>query len=126
MGIKRKTKYVEMVLSAFENSRRALSVVDLVKRFETEMNKTTVYRVLERLQDDGELHSFTGKDRLKWFAKYHKPDSNNTTMTHPHFQCQDCGKSKCIPVDIAIPSLPNHRIDSSHLLFIGQCDDCLA
>jgi len=114
-----------MVLSAFEDSQSAESVVDLVKRFETDMNKTTVYRVLERLQDAGELHSFTGKDGLKWFAKYNTSDTNNATIAHPHFQCQDCGKSKCIPVDIMIPTLPNHRIDSTHLLFIGQCDDCL-
>jgi len=59
MGIIRKTKSVKAVLREFDESNDAVSVVDLVEDLQGEMNKSTVYRILERLQDDGILHSFS-------------------------------------------------------------------
>ncbi len=124
MGIIRKTKSVKVLLDAFEQSNSALSVVELVKRFQKEMNKTTVYRILERLEEEGFLHSFTGKDGLKWVAKCEGCIATNHVHDHPHFQCRDCGKSECLTVDITIPSVPNYKIDSTNLVLIGQCGDC--
>ncbi len=125
MGVKRKTKSVELMLETFGQSKNALTVVDLVKRFEGKMNKTTVYRVLERLEDEGKLHSFTGKDGLKWVAKCHGCISSNHTDDHPHFQCNDCGISQCLSLDISIPKVANHKIESANFLFFGQCEQCL-
>ncbi len=125
MGIIRKTKSLQALLEAFDQSDNALSVVELIKRFQKDMNKTTVYRILERLEEDGILHSFVGKDGLKWVAK--QQNSNSTiTNCHPHFQCQECGKTECVSADISLPSIPNHRVDSANLILIGQCEDCLS
>lgn len=125
MGVIRKTKSVELVLKTFDQSKQALSIVDLVKRFEGKMNKTTVYRVLERLEDEGKLHSFTGKDGLKWVAKCNGCISSNHADDHPHFQCSDCGTTECLALDISIPKVPNHKIESANFLLIGQCEECL-
>ena len=125
MGIIRKTKSVKIILDAFDSSNRALSVVDLVKKFKDEMNKTTVYRILERLEEEGTLHSFTGKDGLKWVAKCPHTDSGDHTANHAHFQCKVCGKSECLTVDISVPSVPDHKVESTNFLLIGQCGDCL-
>jgi len=126
MGIVRKTKSLKIILEAFGDSNSALSVVELVKRFQSDMNKTTVYRILERLEEDGILHSFTGTNGLKWFAKCQDAISTNHTDLHPHFQCQKCGKSECLTIDISIPAVPNYRIDSANLVLIGECDVCLS
>jgi Fur family ferric uptake transcriptional regulator len=37
-------------------ANKALSAIDLVERLKSEMNKTTVYRILERLEDKGMIH----------------------------------------------------------------------
>lgn len=126
MGIIRKTKSVKTLLKIFEQTNNAISVVILVERLHRKMNKTTVYRVLERLENEGILHSFTGKDGLKWYAKYNGCSSSNHMDLHPHFQCRDCGKTACLAIDILIPSVSNYRIDSAELLLIGQCEDCLS
>lgn len=125
MGVVRNTKSVTLILKAFGTSKQALSVVELVKMFEGKMNKTTVYRILERLEDEGKLHSFTGKDGLKWVAKCDGCISTNHVDDHPHFQCSKCGSSQCLPLDIAIPLGTKHKIESANFLFIGQCEDCL-
>ncbi len=121
----RSTKSVKIILDAFDNSNGALSVVELVKKYKSDMNKTTVYRILERLEREGILHSFSGVNGLKWFAKSQEIDHTDHSVDHSHFQCDECGKSECLTVDITIPSIPNHKVDSSNLILVGQCEDCL-
>ena len=125
MNISRKTKTVKLVLDLFESTNNAISVVDLVSVFEGKMNKTTVYRILNRLEESGILHSFTDRNGLKRYAKGNqKPGSIKDSNLHSHFLCNDCGISSCLPLEIPIPSLPNTRIDSSDHLLTGQCENC--
>ncbi|GAB5408223.1 MAG: Fur family transcriptional regulator [Balneolaceae bacterium] len=126
MGIIRKTNSTKTLLNIFEHSNSAISVVDLVRRLDKEMNKTTVYRILERLEEDGILHSLKGKDGLKWYAKCIGCSSEHHLDTHPHFQCKNCGKVECINLEVSIPSKLNHKIDSVEFLLIGECEDCLS
>ena len=50
MSISRNTKTVKLLLELFDKENNALSVVDLVSILSQEMNKTTVYRILQRLE----------------------------------------------------------------------------
>ena len=88
MGIIRKTKPVKEILHLFENKEEAISVVQLIELMHTKMNRTTVYRILERLEQDGILHSFNGKDGLKWYAKCQ--GCNHTVDFFLVGQCADC------------------------------------
>ena len=125
MAVSRKTKTVKLILELFENTNNAISVVDLVSIFKEKMNKTTVYRILNRLEESGILHSFTDRDGLKRYAKGNQKSSLlKDGNLHSHFLCNDCGISSCLSLEIPIPSLPNTRIDSSDHLFTGQCENC--
>ncbi len=126
MGIIRKTKSVTDLLDEFDKDSSAISVIELVKRLQTKMNKTTVYRALDRLEDDGILHSFLAKNGIKWYAKCSGCTSSSHHDIHPHFECTDCGKIDCLSVDITIPKLPNRKITNSHVLLQGQCEDCFS
>lgn len=126
MGIRRQTASVKLLWQQFEQSNDALSVVELVKQLEEAMNKTTVYRILERMEQEGKLHSFTGKDGLKWYAKCQECSSEHHIDVHPHFQCNDCGKVECLSVEVHIPKLTEHQIDRAQILLLGQCGTCLA
>jgi len=93
MGIIRKTKLVEALLEFFEQEANALSVVDLVEQFKGKANKTTIYRILDRLENEGLVHSFKGQDGLTWYAKCSSDCSSaDHKDNHPHFQCKQCGK----------------------------------
>ena len=125
MSISRKTKTVELVLELFREKRYAIPVVDIVSIFANKMNKTTVYRILQRLEDSGILHSFVDKEGLKRYAKGDQRKSNTINqIIHPHFLCDDCGISICLPLEISTPSIPNYTINSSDHLYSGQCQDC--
>ncbi len=122
MGTLRNTKSLQAIRDAFDEVETALSGVELAKRFQSIMNKTTVYRILDRLERDDILHSFTDTHGLRWYAK--SLINHVESGRHSHFQCGDCGLSKCLPIMIPVPSVPNHRIDSASLILVGQCDDC--
>lgn len=124
MGIIRKTKAVAAVLAIFEEKNEAKSVVDLTAVLKGQMNKTTVYRILDRLEEDGVIHSFNGKDGLKWYAKCSGCSAHDHFDKHPHFQCVTCDKVECLPLDIKIPAIANHRIDATNILLTGQCAAC--
>ena len=125
MSISRNTKTVKLLLELFDKENNALSVVDLVSILSQEMNKTTVYRILQRLEEAGILHSFIDKDGLKRYAKGdQRTSSSGNQITHPHFLCEECGISTCLPLKISTPSIPNYVIKSSEQLYLGQCKDC--
>ena len=127
MSIVRKTKTVKLLLQTFKQTNDAISVVELVSKFSKNMNKTTVYRILDRLEESGILHSFVDQDGLKRYAKGEQnTNASNKLNMHPHFLCEDCGTSSCLPIKISIPSIPNYTIKSSEHLLIGQCKNCLA
>jgi Fur family ferric uptake transcriptional regulator len=124
MGIVRKTKSLELVLNEFESLTTAISVIDLIKKLNSKLNKTTIYRILEKLEDDGIVHSFLGKNGIKWYAKCRNCSKSNHSDVHPHFECIDCGKIDCLTVEVKIPSIPNREIRSSQILFQGICESC--
>jgi len=126
MAILRKTKSLKKLLHQFEADVNAHSVVDLVDLLNDDMNKTTVYRILDRLENEGELHSFTGKDGLKWYAKCWNCTSGRHQDLHPHFQCKICGKSECLDTQLQLPDIKKHHIDRAELLLVGECEDCLS
>ena len=124
MGIIRKTKAVATVLQIFEEKSEPKSVVHLIGLVKDKMNKTTVYRILDRLEQDVIIHSFNGKDGLKWYAKCEGCSANHHSDKHPHFQCTKCDKVECLSVEIKIPSIKNHKVDSTDILLMGQCEVC--
>ena len=124
MGIIRKTKGVKTVLQVFKGNNEAKSVVYLIELLADKMNKTTVYRILDRLKRDGIIHSFNGKDGLKWYANCKDCSVSHHSDKHPHFQCTECDKVECLSVEIKIPSIKNHKVDSSSILLMGKCEVC--
>ncbi|NJX16441.1 Fur family transcriptional regulator [Tamlana crocina] len=124
MGVIRKTQSIDLLLSEFSRNSAAISVTDLTKRLEPKINKSTIYRTLERLEDDGVLHSFLGKSGIKWYAQCHSCTKETHVDSHPHFQCLDCGKVDCLNINVQIPNIANREVVASQVLIQGKCEDC--
>jgi len=121
MGVLRKTKSVKIVWEEFEKSTSAISATNLIERLSAQMNKTTIYRILDKLEDDGLLHSFLGKNGHKWYAKCNGCSSAIHHDVHPNFQCVSCGKVDCLIIDVIIP---NRKVEVSQILLQGKCEEC--
>lgn len=125
MGIIRRTQSVAILLDEYKAVKTAISAIDLIKRLDKKLNKTTVYRVLDKLEDDGVLHSFLDKNGIKWYAKCNGCSHTKHFDVHPHFQCLNCGKVDCMEIDVQIPKIPNREILVSQILIQGKCEACL-
>ncbi|QDO94443.1 transcriptional regulator [Formosa sediminum] len=124
MGVIRKTKSVEALLNEFKDSNEAISAKQLIEQLDSKFNKTTIYRVLDKLEEDGILHSFLGKEGLKWYAKCNGCSTSEHKDVHPHFQCLKCGKVDCLPINMSIPKIPNRKVEVSQILIQGLCELC--
>jgi Fur family ferric uptake transcriptional regulator len=125
MGIKRKTKSVDFILNEFQKDREAISATDLVHRLSSNFNKTTVYRVLEKLEQDGILHSFNGKRGMKLYAKCYGCNEDDHIDVHPHFECSACAQIECLDVEISIPTVADKKISKAAVLLQGLCSNCI-
>jgi len=125
MSIIRKTKTVKLILQEFNENKEAISAIKLIDKFKKNMDKTTVYRILERLEDSGTLHSFIDNDGYKRYAKNDLINNNpEIKEMHPHFLCENCGISSCLPIKIPIPNVANYIIKSAEYLLKGHCKNC--
>ena len=125
MTIIRKTKTVKALLQIFEESSDAISIVELADKVNGLMDKTTVYRILDRLEDSKILHSFVDNDGYKRYAKNESQLNTSSGLEmHPHFLCEDCGTSSCLPIKIPIPNVSNYIIKSAEYLLKGYCKNC--
>ena len=126
MPIQRVTKSVKAIQDYFENRSTGVSVVDLVNYFKEEMNKVTVYRILSRMEKEGTIHSFNGKDGLTWYAACKQCSHDEHNDQHPHFQCKKCGRMECLEISVPIPKVKNHKVESGVVLLFGECSNCLS
>jgi len=80
------------------------------------LNKTTIYRQLEKLAKAGSIQElFLGND----YKSY------EITANHHHIVCTECKKIQCLPEDCNI-SHPktDFKITSHSLEFYGLCPTC--
>ncbi len=124
MGKVSETKSLKAVLERFEETNEALSVVNLIEEFKDQMNRTTVYRILARLEENGYLQSFSGTGGLKWYAKTNESKAKDNNTVYPHFQCEDCGKTERLPIDVPVPEIAEHQVKTVSFLLVGSCGQC--
>ena len=126
MGVLRKTKHLEQVLQAFRQSSNALSAGMLLDALANEINKSTVYRMLQKLEDDGVIHSFQTMDQIRFYALCKGCSSDRHVDRHAHFQCTSCKRVSCVSEEIVLPTPGRARITSAQVLLTGQCESCLS
>ena len=118
------TKSLRIIVDRFEDTDEALTVVALIEEFKGAMNRSTVYRILARLEEKGVLTSFTGKGGLKWYAKSQKILGQTIHSIKPHFQCEDCGKTERLPIKVSVPNLEKYQVNTASYLIMGSCGNC--
>lgn len=98
----RATAARQQVLAALLASGRPLAHAELQSLIEPALDRVTLYRVLEWLEQAGIVHRIQAPDRSARFSISHGPDC------HAHFQCERCGQLYClsVPVNLTAEQLP--------------------
>lgn len=127
-----KTKAREEIISFLkdhtEQRLTAKEVYDAVCRENVEMNRTTVYRNLDRLCESGELLRFKEPNQDAWSYQYSADHEH--CSEHMHAKCSVCGK--VFHLDKAFVKTFSDEmqkeyglyIDTSQTVILGKCTKC--
>lgn len=122
----RTTRQREIILEILSKKKRPLSAVEISKLAQKKIptiNKTTIYRTLERLEKEHTIVRVTVKAEI---AYYELVDAHEE---HQHFVCDKCENVYCVeaPLKISIEDLDMPQgfvIRERELLLRGLCSKC--
>ena len=115
-----------------QNQGKTVSVQDImayIKERGSTVNITTVYRILDRFEEDHVVIRHGAEDGKKALFQYVEPQAG--CMHHLHVQCTQCGKIihlDCDTMEDVIKHISHEHgieITCSASLLYGICSECL-
>ncbi len=117
---KAKTKIKELILS----SHIALSHSEIQKSLKGLCDRVTIYRVLERLLEEGAIHKIVNLDGVIKFASC-QSCSETHSHNHIHFSCQKCKSVTCLEDVEPTYKLPkSYKVSEMNFTLSGLCPNC--
>lgn len=119
----RVTLGVREVLRVLDEHEYFLSAHEIEKILNKKLDVTTIYRVLEKLQEVRFVHEFQGK----WIIC---SDPSNTTESHHFLICDSCNYAEEIFLDYhdaisdQLAREKQFLLKKVHLGFLGTCRKC--
>lgn len=117
---KAKTKIKELIIS----SSVALSQGEIQNSLKGFCDRVTIYRVLERLLDEGLIHKIVNTDGVIKFASC-QSCSVKHSHNHIHFSCQKCKSVTCLEDVEPTYKLPkSYKVSEMNFTLSGLCPQC--
>ncbi len=119
----RLTLAVRETFKVLSSSEVFLSAYEIAKVLDDRFDVTTIYRVLEKLQEVRLVHEFQGKWKLC-------TDPHNTEESHHFLICDTCGYAEEIFLDYhdaianQLAREKDFLLKKVHLGFLGTCRRC--
>ena len=119
----------QRVLEVIGDSSRPLSAQQIFDTLSPtdNINRVTVYRILDLLLDKGLVSRISGGGRSFLYG----PAPNENHPAHPHFYCKNCGNLECLnPRSLNVDLQPMQRtftglIENVEVRVDGVCKNCL-
>lgn len=115
-----KTEIKKLIIS----SSVALSHAEIQKSLKGLCDRVTIYRVLERLLDEGIIHKIVNVDGVVKYAGCHSCSVKHS-HNHIHFSCQKCKSVTCLEDVVPSYKLPkNYKVSEMNFTLSGLCPKC--
>lgn len=118
---RRNTPAKQAILNILKTSKKALSFDDIEKLINIDINKVTIYRVLNRFFEDKVIHKIVASDGKQYFAFHHNKKHSHD---HFHFKCENCNTIECLDMPIEFNAPKGYEIYKTNCILIGVCNDC--
>lgn len=120
------TKQRVRVLEEITSDSTAISQPELEKKLGKEIDRVTLYRILNTYEDKGILHRIIDINGTANYAicssactAHHHHDE------HVHFNCTNCSKIYCLETKVPRIDIPNgFETESLNLIAYGICKKC--
>lgn len=116
------------ILKLIDQSAKAWSHADIQEQLGDLCNRVTIYRILERLEEEGQVHRIVNTDGVINYARCrhgeaHQPHEDG--HGHIHFSCERCRAVVCIENVVPKIHLPEGYISKSfNFVVSGVCAEC--
>ncbi|MDH6250700.1 Fur family ferric uptake transcriptional regulator [Chryseobacterium sp. H1D6B] len=121
---KRNTKAKQLILDSLKNTKSAVSQEILQKELGEEVDRATIYRVLNSFCDDGIVHKILSDDGKYYFAFCVNCSEKAHQHNHFHFRCLSCEKIECIPNEIEVKLPAGYKSVNFNGFISGYCANC--
>lgn len=123
-----KTKQRELIAGFFkDNTDRQFSINDISDMFSESIGKSTVYREVSRLVEEGFVRKYPDSDGYFWYQY-----AGEHCHEHFHLRCISCGRIVHLDCHLMndvcchINSEHDFEIDMSRTVLYGVCGKCKA
>lgn len=120
------TKQKELILKIIKKQKKEFTVKGIYEEVKDKTGLTTVYRLIDRLVEEGVIEKTIGKDNKPKYQYLEKCDEDN----HFYLKCKNCKTMKhvdcdCIK-DLSKHILINHEFITSkeNIIINGICKNC--
>jgi Fur family ferric uptake transcriptional regulator len=113
------------IIELISSSEVALSHADIQQSLNGLCDRVTIYRVLDRLIEEGQVHKVIDTDGVSKYAACRHCEAGHHHDTHAHFSCVVCKSVTCldhITPNISIPR--KYKVKEIHLTITGVCPGC--
>lgn len=121
---RRNTPTKEAVLNVLKHAGKAMSQDAIEQEITIDINRATIYRVLNRFCEDGILHKVIAEDGKQYFALGDTTQKAEPLLQHFHFKCRVCNTLECLPnkVNFSVPK--GYLAENVNCVITGVCKNC--
>jgi Fur family ferric uptake transcriptional regulator len=114
------------ILDLISQSETALSHSEIQSSLDGLCDRVTIYRVLDRLVDEGLVHKVVNTDGGVKYASCHNCETNhNHNHNHIHFSCQKCKSVTCLEnVEPSFKLPKKYKVSEVNFTVSGLCPQC--
>ncbi len=121
---KRNTKTKQLILNSLKDSKSAVSHDILQKELGSEIDRATIYRILNSFCEDGIVHKVVSDDGKSYFAPCRGCSGKHHKHSHFHFRCLQCGTIECMPEEVDIKMPEGYQPVNFNGIISGYCPEC--
>lgn len=121
---RRNTPAKSAILTLLKDANAALSQEMIEAKINGEMDRVTIYRVLNSFCEDGITHKILADDGKYYFALCQTCGEQDHNHDHFHFKCITCQKVECLEEHVTV-SLPVGYVQKNITSWVtGHCKSC--
>lgn len=113
------------IFNLISQSEVALSHSEIQKSLDGLCDRVTIYRVLNRLVEEGLLHKVATIEGIVKYAECHTCSAKEHHHNHIHFSCEQCHTVTCIEdVEPEFKLPKQYKIKNVNFTLSGLCPEC--